>query len=203
MLPGMNERFIPVATSELRTTQAAEGLRRRAFTVAEIEAIVEAGIIAENERFELIGGEVVPMSAKGLRHERLKTWVNRQLAKQLPDSIGFTPETTFRLSPDTFLEPDFVLYDTAIGLEGLNGATCLLAIEIADTSLDYDKGRKALIFAGFGIPELWVIDAVTRLTTVFREPSPVGYRRVVDVRPEDALTAQTVAGLELRLGEYA
>lgn len=202
MLAGMNERFNPVATSELRTTQAAEGLRRRAFTVAEIEAMVEAGIIAENERFELIGGEVVPMSAKGLRHERLKTWVMRQLARQLPDTIGFTPETTFRLSPDTFLEPDFVLYDTAVGLEGLNGATCLLAIEIADTSLDYDKGRKALIFSAFGIPELWVIDAVTRLATVFREPSPVGYRQVVDVRPEDTLTALTVAGLELRLVEF-
>ena len=199
MLPRMNERFLPVATTDLRTTQAAEGLRRRAFTVAEIEAMVAAGIIAENERFELIGGEVVPMSAKGLRHERLKTWVMRQLFRQLPDSIAFTPETTFRLSPDTFLEPDFVLYDTAVGLEGLNGATCLLAIEIADTSLDYDKGRKALIFSAFGIPELWVIDAVTRLATVFREPTPTGYRRVVDVRPEEALTALKVAGLELRL----
>lgn len=199
----MNERFIPVATFELRTTQAAEGLRRRAFTVAEIEAMVEAGIIAENERFELIGGEVVPMSPKGLRHERLKTWVMRQLARRLPDTIGFTPETTFRLSPDTFLEPDFVLYDTTVGLEGLNGATCLLAIEIADTSLDYDKGRKALIFSGFGIPELWVIDAVTRVTTIHRDPTPTGYRRVVEVFPDDALTALKVPGLELRLAEYA
>jgi len=198
----MNERFIPVATSELRTTQAAEGLRRRAFTLAEIEAMVEAGIIAENERFELIGGEVVPMSPKGLRHERLKTWVMRQLARQLPDTIGFTPETTFRLSPDTFLEPDFVLYDVAVGLEGLNGATCLLAIEIADTSLDYDKGRKALIFSGFGISELWVIDANTRLTTVHRDPTPTGYRRVADTRPEDALTALNAPGLELRLAEF-
>jgi Uma2 family endonuclease len=199
----MNERFALIAPPEPPATQAAEGLRRRVFTVAEIEAMVAAGIIAEDERFELIGGEAVPMSPKGLRHERLKTWLMMQLARKLPATIAFTPETTFRLSPDTFLEPDFVLYDAATGLEGLNGATCLLAIEIADTSLDYDRGRKALIYAAFGIGELWVIDAVTRITTIHREPTPTGYRQVVDVRPEDALTALAVPGLGLRLSDFA
>ncbi len=199
----MNERFAPIAPPEPRATQAAEGLRRRVFTVAEIEAMVEAGIIAEDERFELIGGEAVPMSPKGLRHERLKTWLMRQLARQLPDTVAFTPETTFRLSPDTFLEPDFVLYDAATGLEGLNGATCLLAIEIADTSLDYDRGRKALIFAAFGIAELWVIDAVSRMIMIHREPTSTGYRSVADIRPEDALTALPVPGLSLRLTDFA
>ena len=59
--------FLPV------TTQAAEGLRRRRFTVAEIESMVASGIIAEDERIELIGGEVVPMSPKGRRHEVLRS----------------------------------------------------------------------------------------------------------------------------------
>ena len=54
------------------TTQAAEGLPRRPWTVAEIEAAVAAGIIDEDERFELLGGEVVPMSPKGARHELVK-----------------------------------------------------------------------------------------------------------------------------------
>jgi hypothetical protein len=49
------------------TTRAAEGLERRRFSVAEIEAMVQAGVIEEDERFELIGGEVVPMSPKGAR----------------------------------------------------------------------------------------------------------------------------------------
>jgi Uma2 family endonuclease len=54
------------------TTQAAEGLPRRRWTVAEIEAMVAQGIILEDERFELVGGEVVPMSPKGRRHEILR-----------------------------------------------------------------------------------------------------------------------------------
>lgn len=55
-----------------RTTQAAEGMLRRRFTVAELEEMTVAGIIGEDERIELIGGEVVPMSPKGNHHEALK-----------------------------------------------------------------------------------------------------------------------------------
>jgi hypothetical protein len=66
----MNERLRP--SSLPTTTQAAEGLARRRFSVAEIKRMVADGIIAEDERLELIGGEVVPMSPKGNRHEVVK-----------------------------------------------------------------------------------------------------------------------------------
>ncbi|APH72342.1 Uma2 family endonuclease [Aquibium oceanicum] len=198
----MNERFHIAAPIAAPTTQAAEGLRRRPFTVAEIEAAVAAGIIAADERFELIGGEAVPMSPKGIRHERLKTWVMMTLARKLPESVGFTPETTLRLSVDTFLEPDFVIYETAVGLEGLNGGTCLLAVEIGDTSFAYDTGRKALIYAGFGIAELWVIDADGLGTTVHRLPTPTGYRQVSDVSPDQTLSALNVPDLEMRMADF-
>jgi hypothetical protein len=60
------------------TTQAAEGLPRRRWSVAEIEAMVAKGIIDEDERFELIGGEAVPMSPRGVRHEVVKAaWFPR------------------------------------------------------------------------------------------------------------------------------
>ena len=54
------------------TTQAAEGLPRRRWTVAEIEEMTRLGVFLEDDRFELIGGEIVPMNAKGIRHEVLK-----------------------------------------------------------------------------------------------------------------------------------
>ena len=59
--------------SAARVTSAAEGLPRRRFTVAEVEAMVAAGVMEEDERVELIGGELVPMSPKGRRHETVKT----------------------------------------------------------------------------------------------------------------------------------
>ncbi len=66
-----------------------------------------AGILGEDERIELIGGEIVPMSPKGNQHEVLKTALSIYWARRLPDDLLFTTETTFRLTPDTYLEPDF------------------------------------------------------------------------------------------------
>ncbi|MCD2471937.1 Uma2 family endonuclease [Jiella sp. MQZ9-1] len=174
---------------------------RRAFTVAEIDAMVRTRNMDEHEHVELIGGELVPMSSKGIRHERLKTFVNMELARQLPSGIAFTPETTFRLSVDTFLEPDFVLSEKFVGLEGLNGETCLLAVELGDSSLAYDQGRKASIYAGFGIRELWVIDAVALETRMLREPTPAGYRQITDFKTEVAVTPALVPDLALKLSD--
>ena len=67
----MNTRLFLDMTG-VRTTQAAEGMLRRRFTVEELEAMVAVGILGEDERIELIGGEVVPKSPKGNRHEVLK-----------------------------------------------------------------------------------------------------------------------------------
>ena len=174
--------------SAARVTSAAEGLPRRRFTVAEVEAMVAAGVMEEDERVELIGGELVPMSPKGNHHEVVKTALLRRWFRAAPVEIELTPETTFRLSEDTYLEPDVVIYPRASGLPGLTGANVLLVVEIADSSLRYDSGRKAALYASFGIRELWVIDAVRLTTRAFREPAADGYRNVQDFGPTDQLS---------------
>jgi Uma2 family endonuclease len=183
------------------TTTAAEGLRRRRFTVAEIEQMTAAGILDEDERIELIGGEIVPMSPKGNHHEILKTALNVYWARQLPPDLLFTTETTLRLSEDTYLEPDFVFYPKAAGWRGLDAATARLVVEIADTSLAYDLGRKAGLYAAFGLAELWVINAVTLETRVHREPAVAGYRSVMDFRASQRLIPQAASALAVVLSE--
>ena len=101
-----------------KVTTAAEGLPRRRFTVAEVEAMVAAGVMEEDERLELIGGELVPMSPKGNRHEVVKVALLRRWYRIAPDDLDLAPETTFRLSEDTYLEPDVVIYPRATGLAG-------------------------------------------------------------------------------------
>ena len=173
--------------SAVRVTSAAEGLPRRRFTVAEVEAMVAAGVLEEDERVELIGGELVPMSPKGNQHEVVKTALLARWYRVRPDDVLLTPETTFRLSEDTYLEPDVVIYPRTSGLRGLTGESVLLVVEIADSSLRYDIGRKASLYASFGIRELWVIDAVRLTTRVFREPAADGYRNTQDLGPADRL----------------
>jgi Uma2 family endonuclease len=173
--------------SVVRVTSAAEGLPRRRFTVAEVEAMVAAGVMEEDERVELIGGELVPMSPKGIRHEVVKRALLDRWFRARPDEVHLASETTFRLSEDTYLEPDVVIYPRAIGLRGLAGANVLLVVEIADSSLRYDTGHKAALYASFGIRELWVVDAVRLTTPMFREPAADGYRRAQDFGPAERL----------------
>jgi Uma2 family endonuclease len=72
------------------TTTAAEGLPRRYFTFAELEEMTAAGILGEDERIELIGGEIVPMSPKGNHHEVVKTALTIYWAPKLPSDLLFT-----------------------------------------------------------------------------------------------------------------
>jgi Uma2 family endonuclease len=196
----MNE---PLRSPQIsRTTQAAEGLSRWRWTVAEIEAMTRAGIIGEDERFELIGGEIVPMSAKGIFHEVLKTALVIDLARKLPKGYLFTPETTFYLSEDSFVEPDIVFYREADGLEDLSPRTALLAIELSDSSLGWDLGRKARIYANFGIPELWVVEAKSRITHVHRRPGLEGYLDIRQVGGDEPLSTDLVPGLTVTIGRF-
>jgi len=181
------------------TTTAAEGLPRRRFTVAELEQMTAAGILQEDERIELIGGEIVPMSPKGNHHEILKTALNLYWARLVPADVLFTTETTFRLSIDTYLEPDFTFYPKATGIRGLSAANALLVVEIADSSLGYDLGHKAALYAGFGIAELWVIDAVRLVTYIHREARSSGYQSVVTLRPDQRLVPQSLPALDVTL----
>ncbi|HEY1886037.1 MAG TPA: Uma2 family endonuclease [Roseiarcus sp.] len=150
--------------------------------------MVAAGVMEEDERVELIGGELVPMSPKGSRHEAIKIVLVDRWIRARPDNCWLAQETTFRLSEDTYLEPDIVIYPRADGVTGLSRNNVLLVVEIADTSLRYDIGRKAALYASFGIRELWVIDAARLTARVFRDPAADGYRDSRDFGPGDRLT---------------
>jgi Uma2 family endonuclease len=128
-------------------TRAAEGFDRRSFTVAEILRMQDAGIISDDENFELIEG-----------------------ARSLPDPLWLGVASTIYLSANTFVEPDLVVYPRGIKLEEVKGSDILLAIEVALTSLAYDRGLKARLYASHGVNELWVIDADRRRTFVHSSP---------------------------------
>jgi Uma2 family endonuclease len=124
------------------------------------------------------------MSPKGSRHEAIKIALVDRWIRGRPDNCWLAQETTFR---DTYLEPDIVIYPRASGVTGLSRSNVLLVVEIADLSLRYDIGRKAALYATFGIRELWVVDAVRLTTRLFREPAGDGYRNAQDFGPADRL----------------
>ena len=185
----------------LFATQAAEGLPRRLWTVAEIEAMVEAGIIAEDERFELIDGEFVPKVERSLRHEEVRCSLIELWIKRGAGQFQLASLTPFRLSTFCFLEPDFVFFPSTTKLNDLRPSNILLAVEISDSSLRYDTGRKAKIFAAHGVPELWAIDTETLQTHIFTKPSTEGYldRRLIE--PSEVLVPGFAPEIAVKMGE--
>ena len=180
-------------------TRAAEGFDRRSFTVAEILRMQDAGIISDEENYALIEGEIVPMQAKTHVHELLKSALNIAIARALPENLGMGVETTIFLGPNTFVEPDLVVYPKGIKLEEVKGSDILLAIEVALTSLPYNRGLKARLYARQRFREFWVVDAARRATFVHREPEGEGWRSIVERGPDEPLTHPVLPGFSLRL----
>ena len=183
------------------TTQAAEGLPRRRFTVAEIEAAVRGGVIDEDEGFELIGGQIMPMSPKGAVHESVKFEVNRFFQRAAPEHLTIAQKTTLRLDAATFLEPDFCVFRRHLDPNKVNGSAVPLAVEVADSSLAYDRGRKIGVDAAFDVREVWVVDARRAFTWVHHRFGDEGYDDLFQAPTTAPMTPTLAPELAVRLSD--
>ncbi len=192
-----------VARPLLAHDELPEGVGRRPWTADELLAMVHAGILREDDRIELIGGEVVTMSPKGTRHEVLRNELILYWADRRPKGVKFAEEAPLRLSPHDEPVPDIILFPASMYVSKVNGDNVLLVVEVADSSRSYDLEIKGPLYAAFGVREYWVIDTKTLVTGVHRDPSPDGYRTISDVAPAELLTPQAAPALAVRLADIA
>jgi Uma2 family endonuclease len=195
----MNERF--TLPPRRPTTQAADGLPRWCWTVAEIERMAAAGFFTEYDQFELLGGEIVPMSPAGRRHETIRQELAYRMARLAPDDIMVASEPQFNLGPDTFVKPDILVHPRPIKAYDLQGADALLVVEVAETSLSYDLKTKLSVYALHGVREYWVINALTLMTNVYRQPAETAYAVKEEVPPHDRLVPFLAPELAVSLAE--
>ena len=195
----MNEHF--TFPPQRPTTQAAEGLPRWRWTVTEVEQLAAGGVFSENDKFELLGGEIVPMAAKGIRHELVREELSFRFSQLAPRGGFVAPEAELRLSDDTLTEPDILIRPTAIKTHLLRGIDALLLVEVADSSLAYDLKTKAPLYALNGIPEYWVINALTLMTTVHLRPHGGVYTAADEFPPTERLVPSLVPTLAVSLNE--
>ena len=184
------------------TTQAAEGVPRLRWTLVEFERLIDLGIFTEDDRIELIQGELVPMAAKGNRHELVRDELMNWMFRRLPETLRLSSEIGWRPpGADTYVEPDLLICPISHKGVTVVPADVLLAIEVAHSSLRFDSTTKARLYAGLGVRDYWVIDAEDLTTRVHREPSAQGYASVVEVPPDQTLVPLLVAALAVRLAD--
>jgi len=179
---------------------------RRRFTVDEYYRMAETGILTPDERVELLNGEIYEMAAMGSRHAGrvsfLSRWLNARLAAraivrvQLPIhlSAGSEPEPDLAV---VLLRKDDPDYDRAHPTPD----EVRLVIEIADSSLAYDRDLKLPRYAEAGIPEVWIVDLLSNRVLVYREPEGANYRSVETVGRDGTLAPTAFADLHLPVAE--
>ncbi len=169
--------------------------------------MIDAGIIGEDEKLELIEGEIVMMASKGIAHERIKAALNVAVVRALPNHLMVGVETTLRLTNTIMLEPDITVFPKELFAKStgrfaqLDPGEAHLVIEVAALSIAYDKGLKARLYARHRVHEFWVIDANDRITWVHTGPIGEGWSSIVERGPGDVLTTPALPGLSIRLDE--
>jgi Uma2 family endonuclease len=195
----------------VHVVQGSDGLARRAFTAGDVSRMLEAGIMEEDEPFELVEGELFLMNAQGFAHDRIKTALARKLGRFMPEEFFVGAEVSVQLSTKSIVQPDLVVgfertvARTTEGFLTIPAAEILLVVEVATTSLSFDRGRKAVLYAGQGIGEYWVVDTNRQATWVHRRPGPEGFSDVTMVSADEELrpSAAEFSGFTIRLADLA
>ena len=155
--------------------------KRRLFTVQEYHLMSEVGVFAEDDRLELIEGEIIQMAAIGTRHA---TCVRRLIGqfRQIPEEIAILDvQNPIQLTERTEPQPDVVLlqpradyYATAHPIP----AEVLLLVEVSDSTVDFDRDVKVPNYARSGIQEVWLWDLEVNCLEVYRDAIANSYTSI-------------------------
>jgi Uma2 family endonuclease len=151
---------------------------KRLFTVDEYHRMAKAGIFGPEERVELIDGEIIHMSPIGPRHAGCVINVNRILLTHLGDRAVISPQNPVVIRPRSEPQPDMLVLrprDVSYSRAHPTPEDVLLAIEVGDTTVRFDRIVKARLYARARIREYWLIDAGRETVDVFRAPEGDAY----------------------------
>lgn len=155
---------------------------RHRFSVDAYHRMGEAGILSPADRIELIDGEIVEMAPVGSPHIGAVLTLNQLLTKAVPAAIMVSVQSPIQMGGRSEPEPDLALLrarpDRYRRPPPPSAADVLLLIEVSDTSLRYDREVKLPLYAGQGIPEVWIVDLAARAVDIHRSPENGAYAEV-------------------------
>lgn len=172
----------------------------RRLTRSEFQALADSGVLAEDERVELIRGVLVRMSPVSAEHE----WAVAELFERLRDAIGtrarLRMNSAFALSEDSQPQPDILVVPPGNYRHKLP-SNALLMVEVALSSLRYDRNVKARLYAEDRVPEYWLIDLEHGVAHLFDRPAKGRYRRHRTVRGDGNLVPGAFPDVKVRLAD--
>jgi Uma2 family endonuclease len=179
------------------------GRSRHKLTVAEFHRMGEAGILDEDDRVELLEGEIFDMAPIGSRHARIVNVLAEHFTLAAKGRVLVQPQGPLQIPLHNEPVPDVLLlkprpdrYRDALP----QPADVLLVAEVSDSSLGRDRDVKIPLYGRQGIPEAWLIDVQHETITVYRKPGPEGYGEVFELR-EGSIAPACLADAPIALSE--
>lgn len=178
---------------------------RPTFDLARYERMAEAGILGPEPRVELIEGELVAMPPQGAAHIGAVMALLRLLIGAAQGRAEVIAQATLRLGDHAAPEPDVLLLqpraDRYRRAPPPGAGDVLLAIEVADTSLRYDREVKAPLYARHGIAAYWIVDLEGAGVILHRDPTAGGYAEVRTARAGESLDLPGVPGARIAVSD--
>ncbi len=173
-------------------------IAKRLFNVREYERMVETGILTEDDRVELIGGEIVEMSPTGTRHAACVRRLNTLLAARVGASALLSVQDPIVLDDFSEPQPDVVLLRPRPDFyeqRHPRAPDVLLLIEVSDTTLKTDRQIKMPLYARAGVGEYWVVNLQDNEIEIYARPSGSAYQLVRRAGRGATVNTENVAGL--------
>lgn len=177
-------------------------LQRHRLTVDQYHRMAEAGVLPSDARVELIEGEVVDMAPMKSRHASVVARLLSVLQRAVGDRALVWCQLPLRLGPHSEPEPDLMLLRPRADFYAQAHpapADVLLLIEVADTTLEYDRGVKLPLYARHGVCEVWIVDLDARLVRFFRSPTGDAYTDITKSETPGSTPVAALPGVALDL----
>jgi Uma2 family endonuclease len=178
-------------------------LQRKKWTLTEYHQLGALGMLSAEDRVELIGGEIIPMSPVGIKHKAYVRRLNRLLSKRVGE-LGLVDVQSPLVVGDQEPVPDLVIlkpepsdYDQT----DPSAQDALVVIEVSDTTLKTDQGVKVPMYAAANIAEVWVVEVVGEKIWVYRNPSPDGYLEIKAYERGSTLNVLALPGVQIAVNE--
>jgi Uma2 family endonuclease len=173
------------------------------FTVEEYRKLGEVGIFHEDDRVELLNGNIIVMSPIGYRHMGAVRRMLNLFARRLGERCEVDAQNPVVIDGKSEPQPDLVLLrDTVNQRKGPPlPADVLLLIEVADSSVQYDRTEKRDAYARSGIVEYWLLDLTRDELQVFRDSDGHAYRSEQRLRIDDSIAPLSFPDLEVKVSQ--
>lgn len=171
---------------------------RHQFTVDDLKQFVAAGVLSEDDRVELIEGDLIDMSPINEPHADTVDLFTDHLVNQIGQTARVRFANPVRLSDLSIVQPDIAVvrrqrYRQAHPIPD----DILLLIEVSDSTLSFDLRTKTPLYARTGVPEVWIVDVNAQVIHRFRQPEGSGYRVAEELRAGDTLTIEALPHVSL------